>query len=102
MLDVAMLLELRNVNMCLSHGRPPAVISQVYSVAKPLDAALKDVVVDILDIERVLKISDEFLDLTERLNALLARSNIFGTLAQISPTKFAPHKHKDTVVHRLT
>ena len=67
MLHVAVLLERCHIYASLSDSRPPAVICEVNSVAKPLNASLKDVIVDILDVQFKLHFGDELLDLAVSL-----------------------------------
>ena len=54
-----MLFELVGINVRFGYCGIPAIIGQVDSVAEPLDAALKDVKGDVLDVELFFHFSDE-------------------------------------------
>ena len=57
--NIALFLKFLDINGSLGHRRLPALVRELNSVAKSLDSTLKDLVLDLVDLELRLQLSDK-------------------------------------------
>ena len=79
-LNITLLSELLDIDLGLLYRGPPTIVSQVDSVAKAFDAALEDVVGDVLQTELLLELDQHQLILAV---PRLTGANIFPRFAHI-------------------
>ena len=84
-LNVAMLLELLRVDMCLSDRRTPAIIRQIHRIAKPFHASLKDFKFDALNVKLLFHIGDKMFRLAVCDDFRGAWTHVIRSFAQVAP-----------------